>query len=183
MDVWANGLVGSVSDQPASANTRAACQAVYLLNGHFAYYGITGNIRRLRQYRFQVERILHKWLERRTPGKLFPWDDFRAFLDRQSLTLPRSLTATPDGTKLSHEEPDARIAHVRVGGGRGGQPPRLPGMRRQSVSVVVRTFLFSLATRCADPLSTLCEALHTRSKLIRDTIASFGAARPRYATS
>ena len=66
---------------------RAKLSAV--LNGHFAYYGITGNIRRLRQYRFQVERIWHKWLERRTRGKLFPWDRFRALLDRQPLPLPR----------------------------------------------------------------------------------------------
>jgi hypothetical protein len=60
-----------------------------ILNGHFAYYGITGNMRRLRQYRYQVERIWHKWLERRTRGKLFPWDRFRALLDRQPLPLPR----------------------------------------------------------------------------------------------
>jgi group II intron reverse transcriptase/maturase len=59
------------------------------LNGHFAYYGITGNMRRLRQYRYQVERIWHKWLERRTRGKRFPWDRFRALLDRQALPLPR----------------------------------------------------------------------------------------------
>ena len=60
-----------------------------ILNGHFAYYGITGNMRRLRQYRYQVERIWHKWLERRTRGKLFPWDRFRALLDRRPLPLPR----------------------------------------------------------------------------------------------
>lgn len=41
---------------------------------------------------------------------------------------PGSLTATPDGTKLSREEPDALVALVRVCGGRGGQPPRLPGI-------------------------------------------------------
>jgi protein-S-isoprenylcysteine O-methyltransferase Ste14 len=40
---------------------------------------------------------------------------------------PESFTATPDGTNLTHEEPDAGILLVRVCGGRGGQPPRLPG--------------------------------------------------------
>src|SRR5215831_4433999 len=41
---------------------RARLSAV--LNGHYAYYGIAGNIRRLQAYRYQVVRIWHKWLER-----------------------------------------------------------------------------------------------------------------------
>jgi RNA-directed DNA polymerase len=40
-----------------------------VLNGHYAYYGITGNIRRLQEYRYQVARTWHKWLERRTRGR------------------------------------------------------------------------------------------------------------------
>jgi len=44
---------------------------------------------------------------------------------------PGSSTDTPPGTKLSREEPNALVAHVRVCGGRGGQPPRLPGVRQQ----------------------------------------------------
>ena len=35
-----------------------------MLNGHYAYYGITGNIRRLQAYRYQVVRIWHKSLDR-----------------------------------------------------------------------------------------------------------------------
>ena len=42
-----------------------------VLNGHYAYYGITGNIRRLQEYRYQVVRTWHKWLERRTRGRSF----------------------------------------------------------------------------------------------------------------
>ena len=55
------------------------------LVGHYAYYGVTGNIRRLQQYRHQVERTWHKWLERRTRGKRFTWTTFRALLDRHPL--------------------------------------------------------------------------------------------------
>jgi hypothetical protein len=40
---------------------------------------------------------------------------------------PGSSTATPDGTNLSREEPDAGIRHIRICGGRGWQHPRLPG--------------------------------------------------------
>jgi RNA-directed DNA polymerase len=66
---------------------RARLSAV--LVGHYAYYGITGNIRRLRQYRHQVVRIWHKWLERRTRGKRLTWAGFNAFLARHPLPLAR----------------------------------------------------------------------------------------------
>jgi RNA-directed DNA polymerase len=36
------------------------------LRGHFAYYGITGNGEALEQFREQVKRLWHKWLDRRT---------------------------------------------------------------------------------------------------------------------
>jgi RNA-directed DNA polymerase len=59
------------------------------LNGHYAYYGVTGNIRRLREYRHQVVRIWHKWLTRRTRGWTFLWSDFTAFLARHPLPTAR----------------------------------------------------------------------------------------------
>jgi RNA-directed DNA polymerase len=60
-----------------------------VLNGHYAYYGITGNIRRLQEYRYQVRRIWHKWLERRTRGRPFTWDSFTALLARHPLPAAR----------------------------------------------------------------------------------------------
>jgi len=60
-----------------------------VLNGHYAYYGITGNIRRLQEYRYQVARIWHKWLERRTRGRSITWTSFNAFLTRHSLPAAR----------------------------------------------------------------------------------------------
>jgi group II intron reverse transcriptase/maturase len=60
-----------------------------VLRGHYAYFGITGNIRRLQEYCYQVERIWHKWLTRRTRGWTFLWDSFRAFLDRHPLPAAR----------------------------------------------------------------------------------------------
>jgi RNA-directed DNA polymerase len=66
---------------------RARLTAV--LNGHYAYYGITGNYQRLQGYRRQVVRIWRKWLERRTRGWLLTWDSFNAFLARHSLPLAR----------------------------------------------------------------------------------------------
>jgi RNA-directed DNA polymerase len=60
-----------------------------VLVGHYAYYGITGNIWRLQQYRYQVMRIWHKWLERRTRGRRLLWANFNAFLARHPLPAAR----------------------------------------------------------------------------------------------
>jgi RNA-directed DNA polymerase len=59
-----------------------------VLVGHYAYYGITGNLRRLEQYRQEVTKTWRKWLERRTRAKRFTWTRFNAFLTRHP--LPRA---------------------------------------------------------------------------------------------
>jgi hypothetical protein len=60
-----------------------------VINGHYAYYGITGNHRRLQEYRHQVVKIWRKWLERRTRGWLLIWANFNAFLARHPLPVAR----------------------------------------------------------------------------------------------
>lgn len=59
------------------------------LVGHYAYYGITGNIRQLQRCCTQVERLWRKWLARRTRTQRFTWDRFRAHLARHPLPRPR----------------------------------------------------------------------------------------------
>jgi hypothetical protein len=48
-----------------------------MMRGHYAYYGITGNARRLSWYARKVARIWQKWLSRRGHGNLpaadMPW--------------------------------------------------------------------------------------------------------------
>jgi RNA-directed DNA polymerase len=58
------------------------------MRGHYAYYGITGNIQQLQRYAQQVTRTWRKWLARRTRSKRFPWDRLSAFLARHP--LPRA---------------------------------------------------------------------------------------------
>jgi RNA-directed DNA polymerase len=58
------------------------------LKGHYAYYGITGNMRQLQRYATQVRRLWRKWLERRTCSKRLTWARFGAFLDRHPLPSP-----------------------------------------------------------------------------------------------
>jgi hypothetical protein len=38
-----------------------------MMRGHYAYYGISGNIKRLRWYAYQVVRIWKKWLSLNPP--------------------------------------------------------------------------------------------------------------------
>jgi RNA-directed DNA polymerase len=59
------------------------------LAGHFAYYGITGNVWQLGRYRQQVMKTWHKWLQRRTREKRPLWDRFNALLARHPLPRAR----------------------------------------------------------------------------------------------
>ena len=50
------------------------------LRGHLQYFGVTGNSRGVRTYAFHVERLLYKWMNRRSQRRSFPWPDYRAWL-------------------------------------------------------------------------------------------------------
>jgi RNA-directed DNA polymerase len=56
-----------------------------MIRGHCAYYGITGNGRRIRWYHHQLVRIWRKWLTRRGRHSNLPWPRFRAMLARHPL--------------------------------------------------------------------------------------------------
>jgi len=59
-----------------------------MMRGHYAYYGITGNFRRLSWYARQVPRIWRKWLARRNRGR-YQWHRFMALLKHRPLPVPR----------------------------------------------------------------------------------------------
>jgi len=56
-----------------------------MMRGHFAYYGVGGNTRRLRWFANQVERIWQKWLSRRDRQGWVPWTRFNDMLRRYPL--------------------------------------------------------------------------------------------------
>jgi RNA-directed DNA polymerase len=62
-------------------------QLVTKMRGHYAYYGITGNVRRLSWYFHQVRRIWRKSLSRR--GRKLNWTQFAALLTRHPLPAAR----------------------------------------------------------------------------------------------
>ncbi len=59
------------------------------LLGHWNYYGVSGNIRMLRLYYFQVCRIVFKWLNRRSQRKSCNWHGFSEMLKHFQIPEPR----------------------------------------------------------------------------------------------
>jgi len=71
------------------------------LRGHFSYYGITGNLKMLSRFHFEVLLIWRKWLSRRSQRGYLSWEGFRCLLARYPVPPPRvvhsifRLTAKP----------------------------------------------------------------------------------------
>jgi RNA-directed DNA polymerase len=60
-----------------------------MLKGHYGYFGITGNYRRLMRLRQLVCRIWFHWLHRRSSKSYLNWARFRRVLVRLPLPLPQ----------------------------------------------------------------------------------------------
>ena len=58
------------------------------LRGHYSYYGIVGNAQALARFRFFVERIWRKWLDRRSGRARMHWEKFKRLLRRYPLPAP-----------------------------------------------------------------------------------------------
>jgi RNA-directed DNA polymerase len=67
----------SVSEQHTSL--------VQQLRGHYGYFGIVGNRRGVERFLFEVTRVWHKWLHRRSQRARMWWDRFKRLLDRYPL--------------------------------------------------------------------------------------------------
>jgi RNA-directed DNA polymerase len=58
------------------------------LQGHYGYYGITGNSIALGNFFFEVRRTWKKWLSRRSQKSSIDWPEFEALLERYPLPKP-----------------------------------------------------------------------------------------------
>lgn len=70
-----------ISDQHAKLSQK--------VRGHYAYYGITGNMRMLSWFLVAVHRAWRKWLNRRNRQREMIWDRFNRLLRRFRLPPPR----------------------------------------------------------------------------------------------
>ena len=59
------------------------------LRGHFQYYGITDNGYMMKEYKFQIELLLFKWLNRRSQRKSFDYNKFNLYLKINPLPNPK----------------------------------------------------------------------------------------------
>jgi RNA-directed DNA polymerase len=59
------------------------------LTGHYNYFGVSGNMRCLKQYYNQTVSLLFKWLNRRSQRKSMNWDKFMSYLQIFPLPQPR----------------------------------------------------------------------------------------------
>ena len=59
------------------------------LRGYYNYYGIIGNFDSLKEFFYQITRILFKWLNRRSERKSYNWAGFKALVKHYGLLYPR----------------------------------------------------------------------------------------------
>lgn len=60
-----------------------------ILVGYYHYYGITDNSKSLNAFRFEVQKSLFKWLNRRSQKKSYTWDEFNQMMKEHPLVKPR----------------------------------------------------------------------------------------------
>jgi group II intron reverse transcriptase/maturase len=71
----------SVAEQHKALNRK--------LNGHYGYYGITGNSRELVRFQHITRNVWRKWLDRRSQRAKMTWERFTRLLERYPLAPAR----------------------------------------------------------------------------------------------
>ena len=59
------------------------------LRGHFQYYGVTDNYDRINNFRDETQRMLFKWLNRRSQRPSYSWEGFNEMIKVFPLARPR----------------------------------------------------------------------------------------------
>ena len=59
------------------------------LRGYYNYYGVRGNSSSLAEFFYHVERLLYKWLNRRSQKHSYTWQGFKDLLKQYAIARPR----------------------------------------------------------------------------------------------
>jgi len=59
------------------------------LVGHYNYYGVVGNAKSLGRYRHWCQRLLYKWLNRRSQKRSYDWDGFCQMWNTMGMPEPK----------------------------------------------------------------------------------------------
>ncbi len=85
--------VRSIAQWCRNNRHRPVCEQHAILSqkvrGHYAYYGITNNMRMLEAFLNAVQRAWRMWLDRRNRQRDMNWDRFKRLLKRYSLPPPK----------------------------------------------------------------------------------------------
>lgn len=57
--------------------------------GHYRYFGLSGNSRRLEHLHYHVRRFWREWLSRRSWKSVLSWEKYERLLQRFLLPTPR----------------------------------------------------------------------------------------------
>jgi len=76
----------SMRHEPIREQHRSLCRK---LLGHMAYFGITGNFRRIAELLREAARCWRKWLSRRSHASPVPWEAFNRILEHFPLPRPK----------------------------------------------------------------------------------------------
>jgi group II intron reverse transcriptase/maturase len=60
-----------------------------ILNGHYRYFGVSENSRQINNFYDKMQRLLFKWLNRRSQKRSITWEKFREYLKAYPLPRPR----------------------------------------------------------------------------------------------
>lgn len=59
------------------------------LVGHYNYFGVSGNIGCLQQFQYEANKLIYKWINRRSQKRSMTWQTFHSYLDWNPLPQPR----------------------------------------------------------------------------------------------
>jgi hypothetical protein len=59
------------------------------LQGHYQYYGVSENMRSLREFAAGAKRLVFTWLNRRSQKRSQNWEEFTGYLSRHPLPTPK----------------------------------------------------------------------------------------------
>lgn len=59
------------------------------LTGYYNYYCITDNLQNVSNFKDKIQRLIFKWLNRRSQRKSFNWDKYKLYLSKNPLPNPR----------------------------------------------------------------------------------------------
>lgn len=59
------------------------------LQGHYQYYGVSGNFRGINSYYHQIRKLAFKWMNRRSQKSSWNWTTYSLYLERHPLPKPK----------------------------------------------------------------------------------------------